>query len=111
MEFSRGLTTSKMKIIGETKRTGTRIAFSPDPETCQHREFKFELLAKRLRELAFLNPGIEIVFVDERSTKQTFIFKDGIAEYVTFLNENKNILHETSIKISGSAPPQPRFRH
>ena len=110
MEFSRGLTTSKMKIIGETKRTGTRIAFSPDPEIfLSTREFKFELLAKRLRELAFLNPGIEIVFIDERINKtETFIFKDGIAEYVTFLNENKNILHETPIKISGSAPsPNP----
>ena len=110
MEFSRGLTTSKMKIIGETKRTGTRIAFSPDPEIfVSTREFKFELLAKRLRELAFLNPGIEIVFIDERINKtETFIFKDGIAEYVTFLNENKNILHESPIKISGSAPsPNP----
>jgi DNA gyrase subunit B len=58
MEFSRGITTQKMKIIGETKRTGTRIAFSPDPQIfLTTREFKFELLGKRLRELAFLNPG------------------------------------------------------
>ena len=105
MEFSRGITTSKMKIIGDTKLTGTRIAFSPDPEIfINTREFKFELIAKRLRELAFLNPGIEICFVDERINKnENFIFKDGIAEYVTFLNENKNILHENPIKISGSA--------
>ena len=110
MEFSRGITTSKMKIIGETNRTGTRIAFSPDPEIfLSTREFKFELLAKRLRELAFLNPGIEIDFIDERINKsENFIFKDGIAEYVLFLNENKNCLHETPIKISGSAPcPNP----
>ena len=110
MEFSRGITTSKMKIIGETNRTGTRIAFSPDPEIfLTTREFKFELLAKRLRELAFLNPGIEIDFIDERINKsENFIFKDGIAEYVLFLNENKNILHEAPIKISGSAPcPNP----
>ena len=110
MEFSRGITTSKMKIIGDTKLTGTRIAFSPDPQIfLSTREFKFELLAKRLRELAFLNPGIEIIFVDERINKtENFIFKDGIAEYVTFLNENKNVLHEEPIKISGSAPsPNP----
>ena len=57
MEFSRGKTTSKMKIIGNTKRTGTRIAFSPDPQIfLTTRDFKFELLGKRLRELAFLNP-------------------------------------------------------
>jgi DNA gyrase subunit B len=110
MEFSRGITTSKMKIIGETNRTGTRIAFSPDPEIfLTTREFKFELLAKRLRELAFLNPGIEIDFIDERINKsENFIFKDGIAEYVLFLNENKNILHEAPITSSGSAPcPNP----
>ena len=106
MEFSRGITTSKMKIIGDTKLTGTRIAFSPDPQIfLSTREFKFELLAKRLRELAFLNPGIEIIFIDERINKtENFIFKDGIAEYVTFLNENKNVLHNEPIKISGSAP-------
>ena len=105
MEFSRGITTSKMKIIGDTNLTGTRIAFSPDPKIFLNtREFKFELLAKRLRELAFLNPGIEINFIDERINKsEKFIFRDGIAEYVTFLNENKNVLHEEPIKISGSA--------
>ncbi|MEM8867610.1 MAG: toprim domain-containing protein, partial [Verrucomicrobiota bacterium] len=110
MEFSRGITTSKMKIIGETKRTGTRIAFSPDPEIFMTtREFKFELLGKRLRELAFLNPGIRIVFIDERSNKkEEFIFKDGIAEYVSFLNENKNIIHPDPISFHGEAPtPNP----
>ena len=110
MEFSRGLTTQKMKIIGETKRNGTRIAFLPDPEIfLTTREFNFELLSKRLRELAFLNPGIKITFNDERDNKtETFLFKDGIAEYVSFLNENKNILHETPISFHGEAPtPNP----
>ncbi|MEM7792519.1 MAG: ATP-binding protein, partial [Verrucomicrobiota bacterium] len=110
MEFSRGLTTSKMKVIGETKRSGTRIAFSPDPEIfLTTREFKFELLAKRLRELAFLNPGIKIIFIDERSNKkEEFIFKDGIAEYVSFLNENKNTIHPEPISFHGEAPtPNP----
>ncbi|MGB0409088.1 MAG: DNA topoisomerase (ATP-hydrolyzing) subunit B [Opitutales bacterium] len=110
MEFSRGLTTQKMKIIGETKRSGTRIAFSPDPEIFMTtREFKYELLGKRLRELAFLNPGIKIVFTDERVNKsEAFIFKDGIAEYVAFLNENKNIIHPDPISFHGEAPtPNP----
>jgi DNA gyrase subunit B len=99
MEFSRGKTTSKMKVIGDTKRTGTRIAFSPDPQIfLTTRDFKFEVLGKRLRELAFLNPGIKITFVDERINKtESFIFKNGIAEYVTFLNENKNVLHPDPI--------------
>ncbi|MEO0509304.1 MAG: DNA topoisomerase (ATP-hydrolyzing) subunit B [Verrucomicrobiota bacterium] len=110
MEFSRGVTQQKMKVIGETKRTGTRIAFSPDPEIFMTtREFRYELLGKRLRELAFLNPGIKIIFNDERVNKQEeFIFKDGIAEYVTFLNENKNILHAEPISFHGEAPtPNP----
>jgi DNA gyrase subunit B len=110
MEFSRGITTSKMKVIGETKRTGTRIAFLPDPEIfLTTREFKFELLGKRLRELAFLNPGIKITFVDERINKtDAFQFNNGIAEYVTFLNENKNILHPEPISFHGEAPtPNP----
>jgi DNA gyrase subunit B len=110
MEFSRGKTTSKMKIIGDTKRTGTRIAFSPDPEIfLTTREFKFELLVKRLRELAFLNPGIKITFVDERINKtESFIFKDGISEYVTYLNQNKNVLHPEPISFHGEAPtPNP----
>lgn len=110
MEFSRGLTTQQMKVIGETKRTGTRIAFLPDPEIfLTTREFNFELLSKRLRELAFLNPGIEISFNDERDNRtENFLFKDGIAEYVSFLNENKNILHEEPISFHGEAPtPNP----
>ena len=110
MEFSRGKTTEKMKIIGDTKRNGTRIAFSPDPEIFETtRDFKAELLGKRLRELAFLNPGIHITFVDERINKTTaFIFKDGISEYVKFLNENKNVVHEDPISFHGEAPtPNP----
>ncbi len=110
MEFSRGKTTSQMKVIGQTKRNGTRIAFSPDPEIFETtREFKFELLGKRLRELAFLNPGIKIVFVDERVNKtETFIFKDGISEYVKFLNENKSVVHQDPISFHGEAPtPNP----
>lgn len=110
MEFSRGITTQKIKVIGETKRTGSRIAFLPDPEIfLTTREFKFELLSKRLRELAFLNPGINIIFNDERSNKsETFMFKEGISEYVSFLNANKNILHEDPINFHGESPcPNP----
>jgi len=112
MEFARGKTTSKMKVIGETKRTGTRIAFSPDPEIFMTtREFKAELLAKRLRELAFLNPGIKIVFVDERSNRsEEFVFENGIAEYVGFLNENKDLIHPEPIGFHGEAPtPSPEL--
>ena len=67
-----------MKIIGDTKRNGTRIAFFPDPEIFETtRDFKAELLGKRLRELAFLNPGIHITFVDERINKTHYFHLQG----------------------------------
>jgi DNA gyrase subunit B len=105
MEFSRGKTTSKLKIIGETKGKGTRIAFSPDPEIFETtRDFKYDLLAKRLRELAFLNPGIVIEFFDQRVNRsERFLFRDGIKEYVTFLNANKNVVHPEPISFHGEA--------
>ncbi|MGC9449833.1 MAG: DNA topoisomerase (ATP-hydrolyzing) subunit B [Oceanipulchritudo sp.] len=106
MAFSRGKTTQKMSIIGKTRKNGTKIAWLPDPEIfLTVREFKYDLLAKRLRELAFLNPGIEITLDDQRSNRtETFLFKDGIAEYVTFLNRGKAVVHPKPIAFSGEAP-------
>jgi DNA gyrase subunit B len=105
MAFSRGKTTEKMSIIGKTKKTGTKISWLPDPEIfLTTREFKYDILGKRLRELAFLNPGIEITLEDERSNrKETFLFKDGIAEYVSFLNRGKSPVHPKPIAFSGDA--------
>jgi len=106
MAFSRGKTTEKMSIIGKTRKTGTKISWLPDPEIfLTTREFKYDILAKRLRELAFLNPGIQIALEDQRSNRQeTFIFKDGIAEYVTFLNRGKSVVHPNPVAFSGDAP-------
>ncbi|MBR6389047.1 MAG: DNA topoisomerase (ATP-hydrolyzing) subunit B [Opitutales bacterium] len=105
MEFSRGKTTRKMEITGSTKTTGTKITFLPDPLIFEEtREFKYEILAKRLRELAFLNPGVRIVLTDERVSKEEeFCFKDGIAEYVSFLNKAKNVVNQKVISFSGEA--------
>jgi DNA gyrase subunit B len=102
MRFAQGKTTQKMAVIGDTKKTGTKISFRPDPEIFQTtREFQYEILAKRLRELAFLNPGIHIHLEDERSQKtETFFFRDGIAEFVRYLNQNKNVLHDKPITFS-----------
>lgn len=105
MAFSKGKTTQQMKVIGETTKTGTKITFLPDSEIfLTTREFKYEIIAKRLRELAFLNPGIEIQLTDERTEKsEKFLFKDGISEYVTFLNRSKIVLHDNPIFFSGEA--------
>ncbi len=105
MEFSRGKTTRKMEITGSTKTTGTKITFLPDPVIFEEtREFKYEILAKRLRELAFLNPGVRIVLSDERINKEEeFCFKDGIAEYVMFLNKAKNVVNPKVISFNGDS--------
>jgi DNA gyrase subunit B len=103
MSFARGKSLQPMAIVGETQKTGTKITFLPDLEIFRDgREFHYELLAKRLRELAFLNPGIAIHFSDERCGKQEqFRFERGIAEYVEFLNRGKSILHESPLHFDG----------
>ncbi len=105
MAFERGKTIEKMKVIGTTKKTGTKITFMPDPQIfVMTREFKYDILAKRLRELAFLNPGITIDLVDERVSKtESFKFDNGIEEYVSFLNKNKTVVHPAPITFRGEA--------
>src|SRR2546427_6902289 len=80
MEFVRGITTEKLKVIGKSKGTGTLITFKPDATIFTiTTEFKFDILANRLRELAFLNPGVEIELKDERTEKsESFLYKNGI---------------------------------
>lgn len=99
MSFSQGITTKKLTTIGKTQKTGTKISFKPDPEIfLETRTFQYDILAKRLRELAFLNPGVSITLNDERSNKsEHFQFNDGISEYIRFLNRSKNVLHEDPI--------------
>ncbi|MBL63173.1 MAG: DNA topoisomerase (ATP-hydrolyzing) subunit B [Opitutae bacterium] len=105
MAFSRGKTTQPLKVTGSTKRTGTKITFMPDAEIFTGvREFNYDILVKRLRELAFLNPGVSITLEDERvGRKESFKFDDGIREYVAFLNANKVTLHQEPIGFTGEA--------
>ncbi len=107
MGFERGKTTQKLEVIGELKNkktTGTLITFLPDPTIFTITvEFKFERLASRLRELAFLNPGLEITLTDERgetAKKETFFYKHGIEEFVKQLGENKSVIHTKPVVIS-----------
>ena len=107
MAFERGKTTQKLEVIAELKnkkQTGTLITFFPDPTIFTiTTEFKFERLASRLRELAFLNPGLEISLVDERSDsakKEAFVYKKGIEEFVRELGENKQVIHPKPVVLS-----------
>jgi len=92
--YSRGKPSTKLSRIGKTKKTGTKITFSPDPEVFAELEFNYEILSKRLRELSFLNKGLKISISDERTDKQNdFQYKGGIKEFVQYLNQNKTPLN------------------
>lgn len=102
MEFARGKTVRPLEVIGKSRHTGTLITFKPDPEIFTlTTEFKFDLLANRLRELAFLNPGLEIVLTDERVDRtERFYYKHGIEEFVRQLGQSRQVLHPKPIVIS-----------
>ncbi|MFH1460141.1 MAG: DNA topoisomerase (ATP-hydrolyzing) subunit B [Candidatus Omnitrophota bacterium] len=92
-KYEQGKTATKLKIIGKSKKTGTRVIFKPDREIFQITKFSFDILSNRLRELAFLNKGLNIKIVDERNEKEAiFCFNGGIASFVEHLNKNKNPL-------------------
>ncbi|HXI71078.1 MAG TPA: DNA topoisomerase (ATP-hydrolyzing) subunit B [Verrucomicrobiae bacterium] len=101
MEFERGKTVKKLEVIGKSKKTGTLITFLPDKEIFRETvEFKTNIIAQRLRELAFLNSGLEIVFADERQTTtepEKFYYKNGVEEFVKQLNKSKEPLHPKPI--------------
>jgi len=102
MEFARGKTTKKLEVIGKAaKGTGTLITFRPDPEIFRETtEFKADRITQRLRELAFLNSGLEIVFLDERNPEakpETYFYKDGVVEFVRQLNKSKAVVHPDPI--------------
>ncbi len=95
-EYARGIPASEFKQTGVTDRRGTKITFHPDPDIFKNiLDFSFEQLAQKLRELSYLNSGLEIVIHDERTDKQqTFKFEGGIATYVADLNANKTTVSE-----------------
>jgi DNA gyrase subunit B len=103
MEFARGITMQKLTVIGKSKHTGTLVTFKPDSTIfTQTTEFKFDLLANRLRELAFLNPGLVITLTDERveNKHERFYYRDGIEEFVKQLGKNKQLIHPKPIALS-----------
>ena len=94
MEFHMGETVAPLKLAGKTERRGTEVHFLPAKEIFGRVEFHYEILAKRLRELAFLNSGLRIVLIDQRSGKEeTFSFTGGVRGFVEYINRSKNVLH------------------
>lgn len=107
MEFERGVTKVPLKGVGKTKETGTIIRFMPDDEIfTQTTEFKFDIIADRMRELAFLNPQITVEIIDERAdaeddNKVTFHFAGGVKDFVRYLDESRESFMDEPIFIVG----------
>jgi DNA gyrase subunit B len=105
MDFSCGVATSELRQAGTSKRRGTKVHFLPDKSIFTSTEFNYDTLAQRLRELAFLNKGLEITLTDERTAdaktgearRAEFRYAGGIAEFVKHLNRGKQVLHEKPI--------------
>ena len=96
--YERGVPQGPLKKIGETKRSGTKITFKPDAQIFEDLVFSFEILSQRLRELSFLNKGLEITIHDERTDKyHKFHYKGGIISFVEHLNQNKHPIHPKPI--------------
>ncbi len=92
--FERGAKTCELTVTGETHKRGTKVHFVPDPQIFANTDFSYDILIRRLRELAFLNKGIKITIEDERSdAKEEFHFEGGIKEFVEYLNRRRVVLH------------------
>ena len=102
-EYERGKVMSELKVIGDTDETGTKTYFKPDAEIFDETVFDFNVLAQRLRELAFLNKGINIKLVDRRDDKEeVYHYEGGIKSFVSYLNRNKEALHPEPIYVEGN---------
>ncbi|MGG0668959.1 DNA topoisomerase (ATP-hydrolyzing) subunit B [Sporosarcina koreensis] len=105
IKFERGILSHELEVIGETDETGTRTRFKADPEIfTETTVYEYEILAHRLRELAYLNRGLRISITDEREEENrtdTFYYEGGIKSYVEHLNKNKEPIHEEPIFIEG----------
>ncbi|MDD2743273.1 MAG: DNA topoisomerase (ATP-hydrolyzing) subunit B [Rhodocyclaceae bacterium] len=104
IEIRDGVEISPLKIVGETEKRGTEVHFLADEQIFEHIEFHYEILAKRLRELSFLNNGVSIRLIDQRTGKEeNFAFSGGVSSFVEYINRSKTILHPTIFTSAGEA--------
>src|SRR5689334_12995526 len=108
VETVNGVEVSPMKVIGETEKRGTEVHFLPDTEIFkENADFHYEILSKRLRELSFLNNGVRIRLIDERTGKEDdFSGAGGVKGFVEFINKGKTVLHPTSFYAAGERPAE-----
>lgn len=105
MEFAQGKVSQQLKVVGSTDKRGTKITFWADDTIMKVTEYDYDILAKRLRELAFLNKGIDIFFSDERNHERddvNFCYEGGLVSFVSYLNENKTALFPTPFYFKGT---------
>ena len=102
LEQRDGFDVSPMRVTGDTENRGTEVHFLPDDEIFQNIDFHYDVLAKRLRELSFLNNGVKIRLVDERNAKEdNFAFVGGVKGFVEFINQGKRVLHPNIFHVDG----------
>jgi DNA gyrase subunit B len=103
-EYERGVVMGDVKRVGTTTKRGTKVSFKPDPQIFGPQKFQADMLTKRLRELAFLNPGAHIVFKDLRSGEtEEFRYERGIVEFVEYLNRASEVIHNEVVYIKGES--------
>ena len=101
-DYARGVPQHQVTEIGVTDKRGTKVSFHPDPTIFEVKDYDFDTLSARLRELAFLNAGLHITITDERSGKShDFKFEGGIASFVEYINSSKTRLHDKPITFKG----------
>lgn len=101
--FERGIKATELQVTGTTKKTGTKVTFSPDPEIFEEISFDYNTLKQRIRELAFLNKGLELVFTDENSGESSkYKYEGGLRSYIEFLNKNRDVIHKGIIYFEGT---------